>query len=161
MSSIGQSAVYPGPDAPAAGATGSRSGVVVRRSGARGKTKNHWLEAWHSFNFGRFQEPGNGSFGVLIVFNDDIIQPGQGFASHHHRDLEIITWPVAGRGHHRDSVGNEGETQNNFYSTVPQSTPYRKYFGRLDYQITPNIDIHAAYNLYWRDIPGQQQYRGD
>jgi redox-sensitive bicupin YhaK (pirin superfamily) len=109
VSSIGQSAVYAGPDAPAAGATGSRSGVVVRRSGARGKTQNHWLEAWHSFNFGRFQEPGDGSFGVLIVFNDDIIQPGQGFASHHHRDLEIITWPVAGRVHHRDSVGNEGE----------------------------------------------------
>jgi redox-sensitive bicupin YhaK (pirin superfamily) len=88
---------------------GARSEAVIRRSGQRGRTRNHWLEAWHSFNFGSFQEPGNRSFGLLIVFNDDIIQPGQGFGPHPHRDLEIITWPVAGRVHHRDSVGNEGE----------------------------------------------------
>jgi redox-sensitive bicupin YhaK (pirin superfamily) len=83
--------------------------VVIRRSAQRGHTTTHWLDARHSFNFGGFQEPGNRDFGVLIVFNDDVIQPGEGFASHPHRDLEIITWPVAGRVFHRDSEGNSGE----------------------------------------------------
>jgi quercetin 2,3-dioxygenase len=89
--------------------TDSRSGVVVRRSAQRGRTTTDWLDAWHSFNFGSFREPANSSFGLLIVFNDDIVQPAKGFGRHPHRDLEIVTWPVTGRVYHRDSVGNEGE----------------------------------------------------
>jgi hypothetical protein len=85
------------------------SRLAVRRSNQRGRTTNHWLDAWHCFNFGTFREPGNRDFGLLIVFNDDVIQPAEGFGPHPHRDLEIITWPIEGRVFHRDSVGNSGE----------------------------------------------------
>jgi redox-sensitive bicupin YhaK (pirin superfamily) len=83
--------------------------VLIRSGARRGHTKIDWLEAWHSFNSGAYREPGNGHFGLLLVSNDDVIQPGRGFGEHPHRDLEIITWPVAGRVAHHDSEGNRGE----------------------------------------------------
>lgn len=85
------------------------STAVICRSEHRAHTRLDWLDAWHSFNFAGQQRPGNDHFGLLIVFNDDVIQPRRGFASHPHRNLEIITWPVSGRVHHRDSEGHEGE----------------------------------------------------
>lgn len=83
--------------------------AVVRRAAERGHAHHGWLEAWHSFNFGAYMEPGNTHHGVLILLNDDTVAPGHGFDTHPHRDLEIVTWPIAGRLMHRDSTGCEGE----------------------------------------------------
>jgi quercetin 2,3-dioxygenase len=92
--------------------TGSTDRATIRRGSQRGYTKTSWLEAWHCFNFGSSHEPGNSHFGQLIVFNDDIIQPGTGFPTHPHQDLEIVTWPVYGTVEHRDSTGNSGRLQH-------------------------------------------------
>jgi redox-sensitive bicupin YhaK (pirin superfamily) len=67
-----------------------------------------WLDThWH-FSFGPYDDPANVNWGALRVFNDDIVQPGQGFGMHPHRDMEIITYVLTGEIEHKDSAGNRG-----------------------------------------------------
>jgi len=67
-----------------------------------------WLDThWH-FSFDQYFDPSNMNWGALRVFNDDIIEPGQGFGMHPHRDMEIITYVLSGELEHQDSTGNRG-----------------------------------------------------
>lgn len=67
-----------------------------------------WLDThWH-FSFGPYYDPSNENWGALRVFNDDIVEPGQGFGMHPHRDMEIITYVLEGELEHQDSAGNRG-----------------------------------------------------
>jgi redox-sensitive bicupin YhaK (pirin superfamily) len=67
-----------------------------------------WLRTHHSFSFGEYVDPANVSWGALRVFNDDTVQPGQGFGTHPHRDMEIVTYVLRGEVEHRDSLGHQG-----------------------------------------------------
>ncbi|MCC3654299.1 pirin family protein [Streptomyces sp. S07_1.15] len=80
----------------------------VWRAGARfrGGDAGAGIETLHAFSFGRFYDPDNLSFGALIACNEERLEPGAGFASHPHRDTEIVTWVVEGELTHRDSAGN-------------------------------------------------------
>jgi len=82
--------------------------IGLRKSSERGKTKIDWLESYHSFSFGEYYDPSNIHFGPLRVMNDDIIQAGEGFPTHPHHDMEIITIPLEGTIAHRDSSGGNG-----------------------------------------------------
>jgi redox-sensitive bicupin YhaK (pirin superfamily) len=73
----------------------------------RGNSNIGWLNGFHSFNFGSFYEPTRTAFGPLIILNDDIVQPGTGFGSHPHSNMEIISIPLSGSVTHKDSTGNE------------------------------------------------------
>jgi quercetin 2,3-dioxygenase len=67
-----------------------------------------WLDTrWH-FSFDEYYDPANMGWGPLRVFNDDVVKPGQGFGSHGHRDMEIVTYGIEGELEHRDSQGNAG-----------------------------------------------------
>jgi len=67
-----------------------------------------WLDThWH-FSFDSYHDPANTNWGALRVFNDDIVEPVQGFGMHPHRDMEIITYVLAGELEHQDSTGNRG-----------------------------------------------------
>jgi len=85
------------------------STVDIRRAESRAHTKIDWLDSRHSFSFGRHYDPANTHHGLLLVSNDDRVAPGSGFPPHFHRDMEIVTWVLAGRLEHRDSEGNHGE----------------------------------------------------
>ena len=85
-----------------------RSTIDIRRSGSRFLTEMPWLNSRHSFSFGPHHDPENTGFGLLLVSNDDIIQPGTGFRTHPHRDMEIVTWVLEGELEHKDSQGNRG-----------------------------------------------------
>jgi redox-sensitive bicupin YhaK (pirin superfamily) len=85
------------------------STVDIRRADTRAHTKIGWLDSWHSFSFGRHYDPANTHHGLLLVSNDDRVAPANGFPPHFHRDMEIVTWVLAGRLEHRDSEGNHGE----------------------------------------------------
>lgn len=87
------------------------TGVDVRRSSDRFTTRLGWLESFHSFSFGHHHDPANVGHGLLIVSNDDHVAPGGGFGQHGHRDMEIVTWVLAGALEHRDSAGNHGIIQ--------------------------------------------------
>lgn len=81
----------------------------VRRAGTRFHTELDWLDSWHSFSFGQHFDPANTHHGLLVVSNDDRVAPGEGFGSHSHRDMEIVTWVLSGRLRHWDSAGNDDE----------------------------------------------------
>jgi quercetin 2,3-dioxygenase len=82
--------------------------VELRRAADRAVTKTPWLTSRHSFSFGERYDPGNTHHGVLLVNNDDVVEPGSGFDTHPHRDMEIVTWVLDGSLAHRDSAGNSG-----------------------------------------------------
>ncbi len=71
-------------------------------------TDHGWLQTYWHFSFAEYYDPQNLHWSTLRVFNDDVIQPGQGFGMHPHRDMEIITVVLRGALAHRDSLGNTG-----------------------------------------------------
>lgn len=83
-------------------------GIDIRRSGDRFATRAGWLDSRHSFSFSRHWDPDNTHHGVLLVNNDDVVEPGTGFDTHPHRDMEIITWVTHGSLVHQDSTGHTG-----------------------------------------------------
>lgn len=72
----------------------------------RGHVDHGWLKAAHSFSFGRYVNPDRMNFGALLVLNEDVIAPGQGFGEHFHDNMEIVTIPLSGSLQHHDSLGN-------------------------------------------------------
>lgn len=82
--------------------------VDVRRAGDRFTTRTDWLDSRHSFSFGQHYDAGNTHHGLLLANNDDRVRTGAGFQSHPHRDMEIVTWVVAGSLVHEDSTGRTG-----------------------------------------------------
>jgi len=80
--------------------------LQVRRSAERGFFDHGWLKTYHTFSFGDYQDPAWVDFGPLRVINDDRVAPGEGFGKHGHRDMEIVTYILAGQLQHRDSMGN-------------------------------------------------------
>jgi quercetin 2,3-dioxygenase len=83
--------------------------IKIRRSKERGHANHGWLDSRFSFSFADYYDPRNMGFRDLRVINEDYIEPAQGFPTHGHRDMEIITYVIDGEVSHRDSMGN-GET---------------------------------------------------
>ena len=79
--------------------------LELRPSADRGLAKLGWLHSRHSFSFGSYYDPEQGGFSDLLVINDDRVQPGRGFDTHGHRDMEIFTYVLEGALEHKDSMG--------------------------------------------------------
>lgn len=80
--------------------------LQLRPAAERGRTGADWLDSRHSFAFGDYRDPDRMGFSILRVINEDLIAPGGGFPRHGHRDMEIVTYVLAGALEHRDSLGN-------------------------------------------------------
>lgn len=80
--------------------------ITIRPGRERGHFDHGWLDTHHTFSFGEYQDPGHMGFRSLRVINEDRVRPGAGFGTHGHRDMEIVTFILAGRLEHKDSMGN-------------------------------------------------------
>lgn len=80
--------------------------ITIRKSATRGHASHGWLDSYHSFSFADYYDPAYMGYSVLRVINDDKVAANQGFGMHGHRDMEIITYMLAGELQHQDSLGN-------------------------------------------------------
>jgi redox-sensitive bicupin YhaK (pirin superfamily) len=88
------------------------SETLLHKAESRGHADHGWLNSFHTFSFANYYNPERIHFGALRVLNDDTVEPGMGFGTHPHDNMEIISIPLEGDLAHKDSMGNSSVIRN-------------------------------------------------
>ncbi|MES2332047.1 MAG: pirin family protein [Bacteroidota bacterium] len=81
--------------------------TILHKANTRGHANHGWLNSYHSFSFAEYHNPERNHFGALRVLNDDTVSKGMGFGKHPHENMEIVSIPLSGDLHHKDSTGRD------------------------------------------------------
>ncbi|MEO8171994.1 MAG: pirin family protein [Sediminibacterium sp.] len=81
--------------------------TILHKANTRGHANHGWLNSYHSFSFAEYNNPERHNFGALRVLNDDTVAKGMGFGKHPHENMEIVSIPLSGDLHHKDSTGRD------------------------------------------------------
>lgn len=117
--------------------------IILHQNKSRGYANHGWLESYHTFSFANYYNPERMNFGVLRVLNDDRINPGTGFSTHPHDNMEIISIPLEGDLEHKDSMGNVAVIRNGEIQVMSAGTGiYHSEYNR-------NKDKEARFLQIW------------
>lgn len=112
--------------------------ITLRPAGTRGHFDFGWLDTRHTFSFGEYFDPEHTQFRALRVLNEDRVQPGKGFGTHGHRDMEILTWVLSGALEHRDSLGTHGVIRPGEAQVMSAGTGIR----HSEFNASPTEPVH-------------------
>lgn len=99
--------------------------IYVRKAAQRGHANHGWLDSWHSFSFADYYDENFMGFSALRVINEDFIEAGQGFGTHPHKDMEILTYVLSGAVEHADSMGNKEQVPAGEFQIMSAGTGIR------------------------------------
>lgn len=143
--------------------------TVLHKADTRGHANHGWLDSYHTFSFANYQNPERMQFGVLRVLNDDYVAEEEGFGTHPHDNMEIISIPLEGDLEHKDSMGNvavikEGDVQVMSAGTGIYHSEYNKNSDKavkfLQIWVFPNKkQVEPRYDqISLRDIEKENQF---
>lgn len=99
--------------------------IFLRKANERGHANHGWLDSWHTFSFANYHDANFMGFSALRVINDDVIDAGQGFGTHPHKDMEILTYVLEGVVEHQDSIGNKEQVPAGEFQIMSAGTGVR------------------------------------
>lgn len=132
--------------------------IRIRKATDRGRGEHDWLDSRHTFSFSEYHDPRHMGFRSLRVMNEDRVEPDQGFGTHPHRDMEIITYVLEGNLEHRDSMGNGSILAAGDFQRMTAGTGIRHS------EFNPSSDLPVHFYQIWIEPdakglpPGYEQH---
>lgn len=112
--------------------------IYLRKAEERGHANHGWLDSYHTFSFANYYDANFMGFSALRVINEDVIDPGQGFGTHPHKDMEILTYVLSGTVEHQDSMGNKEQIPAGEFQIMSAGTGVR----HSEYNASKEVPLH-------------------